>query len=381
MHGLLTLAIALMMTKPLAHDAASSLKALRAIDVDREMPDTDVPPLVAQLMKNAKHDLRDLAGAALNAQSGDAKALIIEALAEEGVDTDEKSCDCMGDYGRLLTLDVAPLAGHRDIVAVEITLSLPCGDDSALYLFRNGRLVYQREADDYQRVGQGLGSFSWRASAEDANGSFLVITTSISPACISMWQWLTYSVDRVTPWCNDAEEIARGGSSIYDGWDNLDVDVKPDGYSLHFNAASFDTDMLVRPYRITMHVDGDRLTRIDPVADSPRDFVEEWLAMTDDDAQRWSDAAAPRPLNENTLRSFGPIRQCADGLWQVRVDDQPDFESDEFTSIYFIVSAKEKVFRLIDIRDEARDGCPDEVEPATDDEASPSPPEAPRDRS
>ena len=105
-------------------------------------------------------------------------------------------------------------------------------------------------------------------------------------------------------------------------------------------------------------LEGDCTQRIDPVAKLPNEFVQEWLEMPEEDAIRWSDVERPAAI-EDEYQWWGPVTQCVDGWWQVRIDAQLDVESDEYYSTYYIVEGDEKAYRVREIRDEARPGCPE----------------------
>jgi hypothetical protein len=393
MHALLfAAALTLSPTKLHAHDAATALTVLRGISIDDDSQ-TTVPADAALLMTNAKRELRALVTDAVQSQDASnplaasrVKAMIIAALAGEEIASEEEPCDTCSTYGLVESVAVnAPADDHDDLLAVEIVLSIPCGSDSVFYLFRHDesswQLVFQRQEDGYESIADALGGFEWRLGPSAADGSFLIVTTTISPWCISMWQRLTYTADRIVPHSDQPRAIDRGTSSIYLD-DDLVSNVTAGGYSLHFTSDSSLEPGFTRTYRLNYKVVDDRPQRIDPVADSPRDFVEEWLTLSDDAAARWSDLAPEQRtswrkalIHEETYRSVGAIRQCVDGLWQVHVDDD-----EREQPLYFVVSNDDGAYRMKEIRNEPRNGCPDEPE-ATGDAASPSPSEAQHDQS
>jgi len=342
---------------------ATTLGVLQGIPVDDEQ--TAVPPDANLLMTNAKHDVRDLAQIVLKPQPGNGPVIapavrnaMVAALEAEGIAIGAEST--AEQYGNVVSIDVVAPQGHSNLLAVVVELSIPCGSDSALFLFRHDgqwRLVYEREEDDYESISGALGTFGWKVSPPDEQGRFLVVTSSITPWCISAWHQLRYQVDRVEPGHAEAIPIDSGNFTSYE-WD-VELEATADSYSIHFNGSSLDPAILIRSYRLHYVVDGDRPVRVDPVADSPRDFVEEWLAMSGETAARWG-AVDPETLAEQHggLSEFGPTGRCSENVWQVRLDQYSEDNFEEFESTYFIVSQSDGAYRLREIAYEPRGDCP-----------------------
>jgi hypothetical protein len=332
----------------LAAAAFSSLIALRSIHV--EELETDVPVAAQIWLADAKHTFRDLAAEHVDEDFACIEERLRLELAMEGIPLDCEECS----YGSVNKLQVSK---QDDVTAVEVGLSIPYDTDSALYLYRNGRLVYQREVNDYESIGDALGSFQWKLSRPGADGSRLILTTAISPSPASNWQMLTYTVDRILPDCDQPIPIVREETEIFLGWDELALHVEPDHYGLRFAAGGLEGGF-TRTRVLEYELDGDEPVRVEPIADTPEDFLQEWLKMPAEEAMQWSDVELTMPDGD---RSWGPVRQCVDGAWQLRVDVMADADSDEYEPVYFIVD--DKKFRVREIRDEPRPGCPDEFPP------------------
>lgn len=335
---------------------ALALIALRSVP---EQEDPTHVPLEARIwMADAKQELREMAEEVMESESEAAcvREQLLAKLAEESITI----ADHDGGFGQLLFLDVTAPPGHDDLLAVSFEISIPHGSDSVLYLYRRGQLIDQRQENDYDSIGYALGSFQWKISPADADGAFLVLTSAISPSPASNWQTLTYTVDRVVPWCDVPQTIDRGTPEIFLGWDELELRVTPNGYGLRFAAGDFDS--LVRMRVLEYAVDGDRVVRIDPVAELPQGFVREWFSMPDEDAMRWSDVQRP-PWPDGEYKWWGPTTQCVDGSWQVRLD--AEVSADEYFSTYYIVTEDNGKYRMREIRDEPRPGCPEATDEST----------------
>jgi len=123
---------------------------------------------------------------------------------------------------------------------------------------------------------------------------------------------------------------------------------------------------------------GGGITRIDPVALGPRDFVEEWLAQPWSEAVAWTDETARTPLDpwHDRLRAdvrtgefLGVTRRCARAadLWQVGIRFG---EADKPTDAFFLVRWQPPYrFRMVDVAPRAWRDCaaedPEADEPRT----------------
>lgn len=344
----------------------TSLIALRGIEVDEF--DNKVSGAARIWMADAKHAFRDAAGEILNEgvrQPECVEERLVAMLADESVPPDCTECT-FGDVGELQV--VAP-PGHPELMAVRVAISIPHDYDSALYVFRREgeqwQLVFQREENHYETIGNALGSFDWKISPPAGDGSFLILTSAISPSLASNWQMLRYTVDRIVPWCDEPIAIARGESEIYIAWDGPELSLTPDHFGLRFGTNGLEPGF-IRERWLEYDVVGDVPLRVDPIAGGEPEFLEEWLQMTPEEAMRWSDVEQPSLKGE--YLEYGPMTQCVDGSWQLQINAFLNIETDNVKSTYFIVSEGEADhYRLREVRDEPRPGC----EAAQSEETSP----------
>jgi hypothetical protein len=330
-----------------AHDVASALGALRGIVVPEDPFATDVPPVARVLLAEAKAELRDLAGSLLRDQPAGAKAAAAylgAALHSSLLSTGAlETCD--SQYGTLLPPEVtAPAA---DIVAIQVVLAIPCGEDASLFLFRHEnsqwRLVLDRERNDYEEVSGGAGAFEFRVSETDARGSFLVISADISPWCSSNWQSLRYDVVRINRGWRVPEPVAEGVETIFLE-DEIGLEVTPDSFALTFAGSSIDPARVVRNYQRHYRVEaGNRVTRVGPIANTPMEFVEEWLLMNPD----------RKVLERDSCGEFATPAHCSDGTWEIEYD----FYDDDADPAYFYVAEENGTFRMVAAGKEPRDEC------------------------
>lgn len=125
-------------------------------------------------------------------------------------------------------------------------------------------------------------------------------------------------------------------------------------FDLRFHSTSIDGGVHNRVWIRHFAISGDTVTRVQPVAVSPRDFVDEWLISPWKTASGWSSKAASVQLRQeheglsrtkkstDRLLSFGTIYGCSDAQnhYQVELVEEtgPKFDIDR--SIYFQVTGK-----------------------------------------
>lgn len=333
-----------------AHDVASTLGALRGLVVPEEPFATDVPPVARALMAEAKAELRDLASSLLSDQPADARATAsyLVAALHDALDSAGAFEKCESQYGTLLPPEVTAPAG--DLVAVEVVLGIPCGQDASLFLFRfeggHWHLVLDRERNDYEEVSGGAGELEFRISEPDAHGSCLVIAADITPWCSSNWQSLRYDVVRLNRGWRDPEAIVEGVEYIYLE-DEIKLEVSPDAFSLSFVGSSIDPARVVRDYRRHYRVEaGNRVVRVGPIADTPMEFVEEWLLMNKDQ----------KVLEKGDAGEFAQPVRCSDGTWEIEYDLYGD-NDDGADQVYFYVAEESGTFRMVAAGQPSRDSC------------------------
>ena len=341
------LALALVATT--ARDIGSTVSALRGIPVGEDP--TAVPLVARDFVASVKTELRDLAGSLLHDQPGDAK--IAAAHLQETMHTALKEAGafeaCVSEYGNYGTLDEPRVtASQPDLIAVEVSQQVPCGRDSALFLFRYQRdawhLVFDRERAVNESIGDAADTLMFRVSPPDAHGSLLVLTADINPWCSSNWQMLRWRVDRINPGWREPEPVSRDEEAVFLD-DDVKLDVTQDTYSLRFSGNSIDGARVVRRYIRSYRIEaGNRLTRIEPIAETPQDFVEEWLLMT-------------TPNDGIHLRgAFEQPVQCSAGVWQIALDPYGEGEDGE-DPLYFLVAEEKGSYRMVARSDKPREGC------------------------
>jgi hypothetical protein len=177
--------------------------------------DPRVPPEAKQLLTVLKHQLRDVIHDTLNANSQQdnprrLQAAILTVLQRGGIKVEEPGeivvdenytePDYVQEYGNIYRIVIERPSGHGNLLIATTTLSIPCGTDTSLYIFRNrdGRweLILAQESNGYDEVSGAQGAFGYAISPPDAQNNFFVVTANINPWCTSNWQSIRYAVLR-----------------------------------------------------------------------------------------------------------------------------------------------------------------------------------------
>jgi hypothetical protein len=201
------------------------------------LPDVDISPAVRPLLTRLKHQLRDFISATINAPENQGKSAellqagILINLRNKDVTVKAPTSEdaSAGDlenyyvYGNIYGIRIQQPPSHPELLAAITTISVWCGDDSSLYLFKRvgarWELVLAQEANDYKDVSGAQGMFDYAISPPDAENNFFVMTSNVNPWCVSNWQTIRYSLLRVGPGAYQPPIMASGEETIYLGVD------------------------------------------------------------------------------------------------------------------------------------------------------------------
>jgi len=182
-----------------------------------------------ELLRRLKHQLRDFVAERIteDADSLPAEALrirLIEQLAKQGVIIKDDETGEEGHFfGDVYDLKVERPSSPANLIVVTITLGIPCGSDSSLYIFQRTeqqwRLALAQEANDYDQISGAQGLFDYAISPLDSNNEFFILTGNVNPWCTSNWQGIRYSALRFGATAYQPQIIAAGEETIYLGVD------------------------------------------------------------------------------------------------------------------------------------------------------------------
>lgn len=203
----------------------------------------------------------------------------------------------------------------------------------------------------------------------------IVLTLGTQPWCESNWRDVYYRAFFLKP-DRSAKPLIEGSAWAYLSQPVLGS-VAQDDVLVEFSTGTIDGGFpnrrAVRHYKI----DGNNAQRIDPIALSPRDFVDEWLTHPWTEAALWSEPANKisllarhRELHKDPLfgEFLSPTMHCpaAPDLWQVGIE----FSDAQDRTVYFKVRWRPPYhFTMVEVRDQPWHACtekdPDADEPRT----------------
>lgn len=298
-------------SKPDVERTGAAVEAARTAILD-SLPKRDLDPRIPSRSRKAiaamQHRLHAYLAAALGC-SADAKAL-------------EKTL-------RWSTpgLRFEARSPREGLMAVTAGFDVGCGGDTVLAIFarRDGgwRDVLYAHSKPYKEVSGAWGAFDYAVSAPDEGGQWFVAAKTVAPWCSSTWSTIRYSVLRP----GAAAAIFAAEDSIWWGNDDFGrLKAGRDDFELRFHAESIDGGVHNREWVRHFAVRGDKVARIAPFADTPRDFVEEWIQSSWQDAAGWTAPALAPQVKAVHARfhaephgEYQSIRRCGEGAEQIEI--------------------------------------------------------------
>ncbi len=379
------------------------VEQLRAIETrGKGNPSGNVPPAAQKLLPKFKTGLREIIGRALNEHYSsspeilhdiilsDLKKAGIEALSR--VQRDGYYTADGDDFGYLYDVTVRQPERHPDLVAVVTNLTIPCGSDASLNLYRRGgttwQLILVAESNGYADISGAQGSFQFAISPPDDKGNWFVVAVDVNPWCSSNWQQLRYKVLRPGEDFNHSQVLLDEHTTIFLGVDQpYRLTVNPRGFEIRSVAAQgLDDSILTRVHVQNYEVNGNRVTRIPPLALAPEDFLDEWVALKWESASTWvsgTDAAKlqywhgrlSREGREKIDTEFDFVQPCKAAQnvskWQIGLMLEGTGEHDLPDELFFTVSKRDGAFYLENVDKDRPPGCPGNALPRGAREALP----------
>ena len=332
----------------------------------------------------AKHQLRDWIESQLGSLKDVGEAQVLAANINAALKA--VAFQDVGDYPKQLgSLGDVTLNSDSGVLIITTAFGIVCQDDVSAYGYKRigGRWqrVWESEQHDHspekyapQKIAAVHVWQSFRDGHED--GPLFVLTLGNDWGCSSAWHPVYYRVWRVdssgSKLLIDGSEMAwrRVGTyavgSISQDWPerNTPVDVL-----IEYTKGSVDTTVHNREAIRHFLIDGDQVRRVDPIALSPRDFVDEWLTRGWNESAAWSASPILRQWHQRLHADwvggdFGyPTRHCqTPDLWQVTFQPsnaQKNFEREP--AVHFLVRWRPPYhFTMVDIRDKPWPLCTEE---------------------
>ncbi len=368
--------------------ADSGLDAARAtlIGMRGRKPDSGGPRGATPALTMVKHQLRDwvesrLTGLALRGDEGELERRLNTELREAKLICDDGAADqprCP-EWTLLGFLEALKFRRSQGFLILQTGVGIECGFDESAYLYswtdEGWRRVWQTEQNKYTEKDYKPQSIeAVMISPYSETNDYLLLTLALESWCSSNWHDVYYRAFRLGPDLL-AAPLVEGGEWAYLGvYFPIQGSVTRDDVLVEFTIRSIDAGVhsrkAVRHYRI----DGDQVRRTDPLALSPRDFVDEWLTHDWIEAAFWSESANRgsasdwhKKLHKDLVAGefVYPTMHCADApeVWQVGVDfsDPPTPPDAEPKGTYFLVRWRPPYrFTMVEVSDRPSPACIDE---------------------
>ena len=229
----------------------------------------------------------------------------------------------------------------------------------------NWEEVVRWQSAPYKEVSGAFSMFQYGISLPDRAGAWYVVTAYIDGWCSSTWSIINYAVLRPSATSSKPKVLLEKSDSIW--WGNEDFGklvVNQLGFDLRFHAESIDLGVHNRVYIRRYAVNGDVVKRVQPVAVSPRDFVDEWMVSSWPEAANWSNERNVGKLklmhdelkrlksNPDTGFSYASVRECTGSAYNFQVE----VCRDNGPSFYFYMKGQ-RSFTMISVRKTSDSAC------------------------
>jgi hypothetical protein len=227
---------------------------------------------------------------------------------------------------------VDPVRFHRDdeFLTVQTSVGIGCGYDDSAYIYqwnKNGwRRFFETEQNVYTKTAYRPQTiYSVQVSAPDINGDRLILTLGSRPGCSGAFQPVYYRIWRLTG--AKAKLLLDASETIYVGdYPPVKGTLSANDVRVEFTAGGTGYGSSHRAVR-HFEVDGNNVKQVDPIAPTPRDFVEEWLSAGWRESARHSESPSLETWHKNLHRDDGkgdfpdPPVQCSNEpeLWQIGI--------------------------------------------------------------
>jgi hypothetical protein len=248
----------------------------------------------------AKHQLRDW----IESQLGSIEEDGDETKASESINKalEKVSVPSTDDQNFLGSLDDVGLSWESGLLIVITRVGIVCQFDESMYAYKRIDSKWQRilesEQNDYQNyTPQHIGAVHvWQNyEAGKSTGPAYILTLGNEGGCASAWHRVYYRIFRVDS-SGSKSLVDQSGDAYLRGQSYIVGSIvnSPMHFSgavdalIEFTQGSVDGGVHNREAVHHFLIDGDRVRRVDPVALSPRDFVDEWLTRPWSESQKWS---------------------------------------------------------------------------------------------
>jgi hypothetical protein len=341
----------------LAQDPLDDLRA--ALKPLRRQPHRDTRGATPALT-TIKHRLRDWAEVRLASfpRNGDEDALnreFQEALGNAGL-----LCPDGCVFTALGYVDPVRVRRQGEFLTVQTSVGIACGyDDSAyVYEWRAGKWqrLFETEQTNYTKsryLPQTI--YAVQVSAPDASGARLVLSLGSRPGCSDAFQPLYYRLWRIGSRASQPKLLLDASETAYMGeYPPVHATLLPDDLRIEFTAGGTgygSGHQAERHFKVLLT----SVQEVEPIAPTPRDFVEEWLAAPWSRSATLAESPSLQSWHTKFHRDDGmgdfpdpPVPCSSDpSLWQIGIR----LHGAEGKTYYLVRWSQPDHFTLADIAD------------------------------
>ena len=330
--------------------------------------DIDIPQPVRPVLHDFKQALARTVDAAVacNAAPAQIQASLATLLHANNPikQPDAKSVAPYKDvYGADLAVHASAAPNMPDLLAVQLSFDISCGDDNALFIYRHSPAGWKRELayynPDLNLVSDGIGDFFTWSFVPGPNNQPLFAAAHGTPWCSSRMSG--FKVDLIAPSNGNQSQktVAHYSADYSRGDDVVTIKATGDGFQLRAPDDSLDFDNLfVRPRVYRFRTTAGTLDRIQPVADNARDFVDVWLQQPWPEVSHWAAPTTPAlksihdrfdsNLNKDKPSvSYGPVFACGNQQFQLELDLMEGPKLDNPSKLFAKVQQGATAFTLL----------------------------------
>ncbi|PSH03928.1 MAG: hypothetical protein CXZ00_10120 [Acidobacteria bacterium] len=265
-------------------------------------------------------------------------------------------------YGGRLRISVERSSNTPNLLTIEASFRIECGEDSLLLVYEWSGGAWHRvirwQSPEYKEISGAFGDFFQYALIPNAGseGHWAVAVAHGTPWCSSRIS--NFQIDVIRP-----EGAGQRAIFNYES-DYSRMDVNPvlkrtsdgKGFELRLQRNSSDANLVTYAGIFRYQVNRDSVQRVQPIATNGRGFVEEWLAASWDEAGQWCAPAALEALKQEhakmdqQMQSEHPpairymaVRGCSDDAkhFQVELQKNPG------DPMYFQLQQGENSFTMV----------------------------------
>jgi len=260
-----------------------------------------------------------------------------------------KEMGTIGD-GSVRGIVIKPEA--QRLLTVRVGLDNGCGSNEALLLYDYSAGVPALVLEDHPR-------HPWGETVALETSGPLILTQRFGINCGSSWYLMRYTLYRtgqVPPAA--ARRIHEDSHSVWFGFSDIPLRTRLSERELRMDIRdrSIDSGIHSRPHVVRFAINGDMVSRLDPVALHPRDFVDEWINRPwTEMASRTESPGRLRPVHEQLHRDakfaeFELLQHCSQipSTWQIGLHGH----------FFLVRDLGEHRYRMVGISTTRQPGCP-----------------------